>query len=281
MKNSLYPLLFTIILISSIAVSCKQKTGTGSENKIQFDSVYVDKKYHLLDNPEYPNCDLQINFMYPVKCENKTVLADVQKQFVSSFFGDIYEELSPKEAIDKYVNLYLEDYKSLETYFKEELTGESDMPIASLFSHYENSSNEITYNKNNILCYSVSVESYTGGAHGAHSTMNYALDLTTGTVITEEDIFIKDFQDALAQILVDKITEQNEITNPKELETIGYFSVDEIFPNGNFSLNDKSITYYFNEYEIAAYVVGLITVEIPYGEIKHLLKKESPIANLI
>ncbi len=282
MKMNLYRPLIAVILMGVLVVGCKPKTGTESENDIKFDSVSVDRTYHLLEKPENPNCNLQIKFIYPVKFANKEILEKLKIQFVSSYFGETYEELTPEKAVEEYVNSYLEDYKSLEVDFKKELEENvNDLPIVSWFSYYEISSNEITYNKNNILCYSVSIESYTGGAHGAHSTMNYALNLKTGDIITEEDIFIEDFQDALAQILVDKITDQNDVENPKELESIGFFSVDEIFPNGNFSIDDDGITYYFNEYEIAAYVVGLTSVKLPYNQIKHLLRKESPIAGLI
>lgn len=281
MKINLYRSLIVILLVGCIGVGCKQKTGAGAENKIQFDSILVDKQYHLMNNPEYPNCDLQIRFTFPVKYSDKTVLAAIQKQFVSSFLGEMYEELAPKEAIEKYTELYLEDYKQFETDFKKELESPNDLPIESWFSYNESSANEITYNSNDILCYSIQIESYTGGAHGAHSSMNYVLDLTTGRVITEEDIFVDDFQDAIAQMLVDDIANQNEVKNPKELEAIGFFSVDEIFPNGNFLVDEEGITYYFNEYEIAAYVVGITSVTLPYKQIKHLLRTNSPISKLI
>ena len=234
----------------------------------------------MLDNPEYPDCSLQIKFVYPVKYADNAVLEVVSKQFVTSFFGDIFENFPPKEAAEEYAKLYLEDYKSLEPDFQKEMENQHS-PIASLFSYFEISSNEITYNSNDLLCYSTFMESYTGGAHGAHSTMNYVINLKDGNVITEEDIFVDDFQDQLAQILVDRITEQNDVKNPKELESVGFFSIDEIYPNGNFQIDDEGITYFFNEFEIATYVVGLTTVKIPYSHIKHLLRKDSPIANLI
>ena len=69
--------------------------------------------------------------------------------------------------------------------------------------------------------------------------------------------------------------------NPKDLENIGFFSVEEIFPNGNFLVDEDGITYTFNEYEIAAYVVRETNVFLPYAEILYLLKKDSPIAKLI
>ncbi|HNP92166.1 RsiV family protein, partial [Macellibacteroides fermentans] len=54
-----------------------------------------------------------------------------------------------------------------------------------------------------------------------------------------------------------------------------------IFPNGNFSVDETGINYTFNEYEIAAYVVGATHVHLSFEEIKHLARKESPIAHLV
>lgn len=273
--------LFTIILTSLLIISCKTDKKTVAENNIQFDSITVDKTYHMLEQPDNPNCNLQIKFIYPAKFGNKDVLAQLKKHFITSYFGDIYDELTPEQAVDEYVKIYMEDYKSLEDDFKEEKEKSKGAPLASWFSYYEMSSNEIIFNKANILCYSVNFENYTGGAHGAHAHMNYVLNLKTGDIVTEEDIFIEDFQDTLALMLVDKIAEQNEVENAKELESIGFFSVDEIFPNGNFLVDEEGITYYFNEYEIAAYVVGITSVKLFYSEIKHLLKKDSPISKLV
>ena len=60
------------------------------------------------------------------------------------------------------------------------------------------------------------------------------------------------YQDNLARILVDQIAKQNNVSDAKELENIGFFSVDEIFPDRNFLVDETGITYSFNEYEIAA-----------------------------
>jgi hypothetical protein len=281
MGMNISKLLLTVVLTSIFMNSCRTDKKAVTENDIQFDSITVDKTYHMLGQPDNPNCNLQIKFVYPVEFGNKEVLHQVKKQFITSYFGDIYAELTPGQAVDEYVNIYLEDYKSLEDDFMEEKEKSKNAPVASWFSYYETSSDEITFNKANLLCYSVNFENYTGGAHGAHTQVNYVLDLKTGEIVTEKDIFVEDFQEALALMLVDKIAKQNGMENARELESIGFFSIDEIFPNGNFLIDEESITYYFNEYEIAAYVVGATSVKLRYDEIKPLLKKDSPVSTLI
>ena len=168
----------------------------------------------------------------------------------------------------------------MEGEYKEEVAKADETPVGAWFSYYEMSTNDIAYNQNDILSYSIYVENYTGGAHGSHATANHVINMKTGAPVTESDIFIEDFQDDLAQILVDRIAKQNSVENAKDLENIGFFSIDEIFPNNNFLIDENGITYTFNEYEIAAYVVGATSVHLPYEEIQYLLKKESPIAHL-
>ena len=280
MKTQLCQKLVVLFLISVFVSGCNIGTKKTTDNDVTFDSISVDKTYHLLENPENPNCNLQINFIYPAKYDNKDILKKIQQQFVYSYFGDGYENLSPEEATAKYTEDYLNNYKDLEDEYKAEVAKADETPVGAWFSYFEMSSNDIAYNKNDILSYTINFENYTGGAHGAHSFTNHVIDMKTGNPIKEDDIFIEGFQEDLAQILIDRIAKQNTVENPKELENIGFFSIDEIFPNGNFLIDDNGITYTFNEYEIAAYVVGATNVHLPYEEIQYLLKKESPIAHL-
>ncbi|WP_075558479.1 DUF3298 and DUF4163 domain-containing protein [Parabacteroides timonensis] len=280
MKTQLCQKLVALFLISIFVSGCNIGTKKTADNDIKFDSISVDKTYHLLENPENPNCNLQINFTYPAKYDDKEILKKIQQQFVSAFFGDSYEKLSPEEAVAKYTEDYLNNYKDLENEYKEEVAKADETPVGAWFSYYEMSANDIAYNQNDILSYSVYTDNYTGGAHGSHASANHVINMKTGTPITESDIFIEDFQDDLAQILVDRIAKQNSVENAKDLESIGFFSIDEIFPNNNFLVDGNGITYTFNEYEIAAYVVGATNVHLPYEEIQYLLKKDSPIAHL-
>ena len=280
MKTQLCQKLVVLFLISVFVSGCNIGTKKTTDNDVTFDSISVDKTYHLLENPENPNCNLQINFTYPAKYDNKDILKKIQQQFVYSYFGDGYENLSPEEATAKYTEDYLNNYKDLEDEYKAEVAKADETPVGAWFSYFEMSSDDIAYNKNDILSYTVNFENYTGGAHGAYSFTNHVIDMKTGNLIKEDDIFIEGFQEDLAQILIDRIAKQNTVENPKELENIGFFSIDEIFPNGNFLIDDNGITYTFNEYEIAAYVVGATNVHLPYEEIQYLLKKESPIAHL-
>lgn len=280
MKTHVCRPFLPFVLVVLLLGACRGGTKKIAENDIRFDSIQVDKTYHLLGNPDNPNCNLQINFVYPAGGLDKATLDKIQKQFVSAYFGEKYESLAPAQAVKRYADDYIADYKELEDDFKSELEKEGKEGVGAWYSYYEMSEDAIAYNQNDLLSYTVWMESYTGGAHGAHANANHVINLKTGKPVTEEDIFVENYQDKLAQILVDQIAEDNNVDNPKELENMGFFSIDEIFPNDNFLVDAGGITYTFNEYEIAAYVVGATHVYLPYDKIRYLLKKESPISHL-
>lgn len=284
MKSNLYSVLIVILLAAACFSSCHRNARPVAENNIRWDSIHVEKTYHLQDNPENPHCNLQINFLFPVDFKNKEVLDAVCRHILRSCFGESYEHLTPSQAVERYAERYIKEYKSLEADFREDKDHDHDHDHEgsnlSWFSYYEYFSNEIVYSKNNLLCYAVSYENYTGGAHGAHSHTNHILDLNTGRPMVEDDFFIEGFEDKLVAILVRKIAGNNHVTDARELENMGFFDINEIYPNGNFYIDDTGITYCFNEYEIAAYVVGATRVHLPYSEIAHLLRNDSRIAYL-
>lgn len=271
------------LLLATMMIGCDQKAGKSVENPVSFDSIMVDQTYHLLNNDSNPNCNLQIKFIFPVKYKDRAILNNMRQLFVEDYFGEDYAKLSPEEAVKKYTDDYMEAYKDLEQDYKADVerSRKAGDQVGAWYSYYETSSNEITFNQNDILAFTNYLENYTGGAHGAHAVNNHVINLKTGKPVTEQEIFVDDYQDTLAKLLVNRIAQQNKVENPKELENAGYFSVDEIYPNGNFLVDNEGITYTFNEYEIAAYVVGQTRVFLPYEELQLILRPESPISPLI
>ena len=280
MKTRFLKGIFSLFVLSVFCISCNNVAGN-SENEVEYDSIVVNQTYHLLNNPDNPNCDFHISFTYP-KSADADLLKAMQQFFVGSYFGDTYENVSPEEAVTQYTKEYIDAYKELEVDFKEELKRSSkDSPVSAWFSYYETSSNEIKYNKYGLVCTSIYFENYTGGAHGSHSLTHHIFSMETAKRLTEEDIFVEDYQEPLSKIIVSHLVKENKAASAKELEDMGFFSVDEIFPNDNFLIDDTGITYTFNEYEIAPYSAGRINVHIPFDELDTILKKESPISKML
>ena len=75
-----------------------------------------------------------------------------------------------------------------------------------------------------------------------------------------------------------KIITQYKGKNTEELIEIGFWGIEDLSSNNNFLVDDKGITYVFNPGESSAPSLGETKVFFEYGEILHILKKDSPIA---
>jgi hypothetical protein len=261
---------YIFVLTVFTVVACQTENTT--ENKVSFATVHAEKTYHLFDNPENPNYELKISFTYPEEYKDAKILKKIQTLFLCSLLDETYENHSPEEAVTAYVENNLSLYKEMESEFKE--IKKSDTISMVRFFRYDILSNEIVLNQDGLISFRVSKENYSGGTHGLHAVINRVIDLRDGSFLTEDSIFVENFKDEMAQILLKNITAQNGLDDPEELKQHGFFELNNIVPNGNFLIDEKGITYSFNEYEIAAYSVGIVNVYCPYEQIKHLLRKE-------
>jgi hypothetical protein len=223
--------------------------------------------------------------MYPADCPDTSLLKSLQSIFIAKYFGNSLSDETPQNALRMYKKQYIENYRQFEHdedgNTPEYSFGHHVYDARSSYSYYEFSHNDIFFNHNDILSFVIHIENYTGGAHGSHRLTACTIDLNTGRVLDENDIFCENYSDAIAAAIVQKIVEANKLSNPRELENVGYFDIREIVPNGNFLVNNEGITYIFNEYDIAPYFLGKTEVLLPYDEIDLYINKQGPLAKLI
>lgn len=269
------------VLVSVLLFSCKQeiKQANNIPNDVTYDSVFVSKIYHLENDSTKPSCSLKIKYIYPVKYKNEDVLSRMQGELNYALMEDEkYEKLSPVDAVNKYVEDYIENYKrDAETQFPD---WQDSHDSEDYFSYYKTIESKILYDKGGLVSYQITSMDYKGGANSSTSYRNSVINLQTGGMLTEEDIFIADYEKVLDPIIVRKILEQNKVKKPEDLLELGYWGIEDLTANDNFWVNEKGITYIFNPGEYAAPSIGEISVFLTYIELDNILKKDSPISVL-
>lgn len=118
-----------------------------------------------------------------------------------------------------------------------------------------------------LQTYQASYNEYTGGAHGMHELAADVYDMTTGEVISEADLFNKGYQAAVSKLLIAALEEYLE-DGENDMEMM--FSMPE--PNNNFSVSDYGVTWIYNPYEIAPYVMGVIELTVSWDDLKPFLR---------
>jgi hypothetical protein len=272
MKKVIYGYIVLSIMLLFFCISCKNKAKI-TDNTLSFDTIRVDETQGNGGSTNF-SCHLSINFTYPNNYNDREKLRKLQSTFVERMFSMKYSGLSPQQAADSFKTQYVKNFQcekfTDEDYNLEDETG---------FQYYLNLENKITYNRNNLISFLVKNESFEGGAHGSHSIFGYVIDLNTGEYITEDSFAGTSYKKNISNIIVKKIAESKKVNDPKHLENMGYNSIGDIVPNGNFTIDEKGITYYFNEYEIAAYFIGITKVFIPYEELRVFITDDNPIAD--
>jgi len=267
-----------LIIVSFIfCVSCKNKTII-PDDTVSFDTIRVDETqpWENDDSKTGISCHLNIAFVYPSSYKDTVLLHKLQSEFIERTFSIKYAGLSPQQAVDSFKNQYITDFQG------EKFSADDyDLGDENGFQYHLDLKNTITYNGNNLVSFLVETENFEGGAHGSHSAFGYVIDLNTADYVTEDSFAGTDYKKNLSEIIVQKIADANKVSDPKQLENMGYNSISDISPNGNFTIDEKGITYYFNEYDIASYFIGITKVFIPYDELKVFITDDSPIAPLV
>jgi len=129
-----------------------------------------------------------------------------------------------------------------------------------------------------VLSLECSEYSYTGGVHGTSGTHYLNFDPLTGEPVKLASILKDGVSARLAAIAEAHFRKTRKLDGTAKLGDAGFD-----FPGGRFALNDnygfgeKVLLFFFDDYEIAPHGVGTTLVEIPYTEIRDLIRPGLPL----
>lgn len=122
----------------------------------------------------------------------------------------------------------------------------------------------------NYLVADFSQYSFTGGAHGNSVHNFYTIDLNSKKVLKLKDICtnIPELEKRM-EVVFRKFF---ELAPTHDLEEAGFWFTNNQFKlNNNFYFDNEKLVFLYNQYEIAAYAVGQIWLEIPLDSVKDIL----------
>lgn len=140
---------------------------------------------------------------------------------------------------------------------------------------YAETEGRINSNGKNVLSYYVSQSMYTGGAHPNSYLVYYNFDKGDGSQLTLEKIFGTGFEVKLNRIIDTDFRKMKGLSTTDNLqEKAGLFD-NKITYSRNFAVEKKGIRFYYNSYDIAAYVYGPTDLFIPWADLKELMPNPS------
>lgn len=262
-----------------VAASCKTKQAEPSD-ALTLNKATLTTTVHLNDDTTKLGLALTLALEYPADYPDKDILDKVRHQVVVDYFPEAADTVfsDPEALLDAYADDYKRFFFETEsTYAK--LAGETGGFETE--SWYNDQKLLVRFNALGLFSYTVATDRYSGGAHGEKKYVNRVIDLSTGLKVTEDDLFTEASQPLIVEMIQRQLLNQYGLKKVEELEEIGFFDVSELSLNTNFYINQKGITYTFNEYEIASYAVGASEVFLPFSSLSGFLKEGHPLVDLI
>lgn len=272
MKKQNVSLLVFLLATSSLFFSCGNSMNK-NVGALEFDSLQVNETAHLFGDTARPACNLIIDFTRVVKSSDEAMKDSLNAHFLSACLGEKYMDMTPEEAIEAYKDKYVSEYrKDLEPlYEKDKQNSENEADIQGWYSYYQSIDSRIQLYSKWLLTYCINYNEYTGGAHGIYTATFLNFDLRTLRLLQLDDLFATDYREALTDLLWNQLMADNQVASRQELEDMGYTSTGELEPTENFYLSKEGISFYYNVYEIAPYVMGPVCITLPYEMVRPLL----------
>ena len=156
---------------------------------------------------------------------------------------------------------------SLETDWKAEIAEmyEQDSEYNDMLQfYYTLEGNAAETGRDDVLSYQTTTDCYLGGAHGSHQVFYYNFDMKSGKLLNIRDIVPADKEEEVLKQMEEQLCRDWNAKNLVELrEATGITMLSDLYLTDNFLLRKDSIEFLFNQYDIAPYAAGLISITVP------------------
>ena len=249
------------LILSAACIFCIQSCKT---TEISTDVLNTSATYPLSDKSD-AGLELKIDVEYIISGPGAAAVRNINSSIICSLFGDKYEGMDIHDAASAYSAETSGEYLSANRPLLEDSLFSSSPAAVLNWSDWTRGTVSGTHV--NILSYTVTKYTYTGGAHGMTSETTLNFDTDNGSLIGETELFQTGYEERLSSLLSLHLPEA--LQEPGD--TAMLFTRD-IRPNGNFRVSETGVTYIYNQYEIGPYVLGAVEVTIPWEELECLLR---------
>ena len=205
---------------------------------------------------------ISISLDYPVKGAPQEVL----DRMTAGILGAAFDlEDGPSETVEGTATRYEDNIK--DEYFNEYEQTEGKGDILS----WEDRINGYFSGKwSHYASYMIEYYGFRGGAHGINTMTPVVFDVKTGETVPEEAFFADGFRTPVAALIQARLPEALD----NDQEAIGaLFEPDLVGPNGFYEVSRDGVTWYWQPYDIAPYYLGVISVTVPWAELKPYLRE--------
>ncbi len=270
----LFALLTIVLTITSSCSNSGSYISKGNSIALQMDSIVIQDS---LTDQNGIKITMAYAISYPKSIkDSKPETAKFSKLLAKLWFGNDTLDLtkSAKAALSE----------GLKAYSSSAITNADDIQDEDVakISRYDIDQNiKMIYHNCDFAIFKKSSTTKKDGKASLSNNTFSVIDLTTIKQITLNDIFDESNFATINEALKKQLLTKNNCSNSDQLAEVGYFNIDNLSINDNFTIDNTGISFHYNPLEIACYAVGEVVITLPYEEIKESIKTDSPICRLI
>ena len=268
MNNRILTFGVVVGTLALVIVSC-------TENRSEF-VTYENNYEQTLVQDDSASVKISHSIEYLKTYERgKSLRKKINNAIVVSCFGEEYAGLSVEEASDAVSDTLIANYQkdageSYDEYLAYSKDNENDYSWtpATFCNWYYRTTGGFGEGFMDLQTYQVLSESYTGGAHGMYYSIPYIINMKTGEIVTENDLFKSGYVAPVTELIKTQIRQEQG-----SLAYEGMFQ-DGMVPNGKCGVSGNGVIWYYQPYEVASYAEGIIKVSISWNDLKPYLNPE-------
>jgi hypothetical protein len=219
------------------------------------------------DPPEYPDVELAADWT----ANDLTVLT---LTYQNAFRGDKGETvleasgLFPQtgiEGIDRYYRSCRDDFESMCAKWAEE--AERDERF-----YYFNADYQVELNAGGLFSVLRTLHEYTGGVHGMYSVYCETFSVSSGNLLTLDDLFSvpqREYTERLLETVYAVIDQ-----NPGDFHAEARELALTLFPYQTFTVTENGISLIYDVYNLAPYAMGPVRIDVPWGAVAEMFISE-------
>ncbi len=240
------------------------------KGSLPFSIHYLKSDYILDEKAENsPYADIELVLAWPsVKYFLPEIIDSVKQNILKSFFGENFTINLPDTMLASFEKEYYRNF--------DKQAGELYKKYNKIFNWEKMISMSVIFNSNYLLTLEYLRYAYSGGSHGITNTSYDVINLRDGSLLKYETVFKDNIDDTLSLLLTKRLKKDYRLNDTVSLKKAGFF-YDTVKPNRNIFVNGNGIGFVYNNYEIAPSSQGIITVFLPFAQIKNLIRKGTPV----
>jgi len=198
---------------------------------------------------------LEMDFLTPHTAADSSVCANINGYITGQLLGQP-DEGTPTQAMQGYIERMKKDF-----------IGQEYLMVC-----YDEVTGTAEYGLRGIINYTYREEYFGGGAHPTTNVIVKRFNTTTGQPVELWDVFADTCSTALEDLLTRRLMEQQKVRTVDDLHEMGYLDMVDMFVPKNFWMYEDSVTFFFNQYDIAPYALGQTCLTFSYAELKPYMR---------